>query len=70
MNKMVKSKGTIGLIHKGCLEKWLDSSKLHQCEICGFEYQIEYIYPKFSEVSENVVAFYTNQITFLIDRSY
>jgi hypothetical protein len=33
--------GTMGLMHRTCLEKWLSQSNSHSCEICHFEFTIE-----------------------------
>ncbi|KAF8566381.1 hypothetical protein P879_10812 [Paragonimus westermani] len=43
--------GTIGLLHKNCLEKWLNLSKSHICEICGYEFKVSYTSPTLIEVS-------------------
>ncbi|XP_011305322.1 E3 ubiquitin-protein ligase MARCH2 [Fopius arisanus] len=33
--------GTVGLIHTGCLEKWLTTSNSAQCEICKYAFSIK-----------------------------
>lgn len=33
--------GTMGLIHRSCLEKWLSQCNKNQCEICGFDYNVQ-----------------------------
>ncbi|KAH9580803.1 E3 ubiquitin-protein ligase MARCHF3 [Schistosoma haematobium] len=33
-----RCKGTIGLVHKKCLQKWLLTSGKLQCELCGYVY--------------------------------
>lgn len=33
--------GTMGLIHRSCLERWLSSCLKNECEICGFEHKVE-----------------------------
>jgi hypothetical protein len=33
--------GTMGLIHRSCLERWLSQCNKNQCEICGFEHKVE-----------------------------
>uniref|UniRef100_A0A1I8GM65 RING-CH-type domain-containing protein n=1 Tax=Macrostomum lignano TaxID=282301 RepID=A0A1I8GM65_9PLAT len=30
-------KGTMGLVHPGCLTRWLQLSRKHRCELCGFD---------------------------------
>uniref|UniRef100_A0A9J2PSA1 RING-CH-type domain-containing protein n=1 Tax=Ascaris lumbricoides TaxID=6252 RepID=A0A9J2PSA1_ASCLU len=40
-------KGTMGLYHRSCLERWLTTSKTSCCEICKFAFQIRYEYPSF-----------------------
>ncbi|TGZ72368.1 hypothetical protein CRM22_002126 [Opisthorchis felineus] len=36
-------------MHRGCLEKWLNASKTNACEICNYEFKVEYAYPSFPE---------------------
>lgn len=33
--------GTMGLMHKSCLEKWLSQCNKNHCEICNFEFDIK-----------------------------
>lgn len=33
--------GTMGLIHRSCLERWLSQCNKNQCEICGVDYKVE-----------------------------
>ena len=33
--------GTLGTVHKSCLEKWLSSSNTSYCELCHTEFSIE-----------------------------
>lgn len=33
--------GTMGLIHRTCLERWLSQCVKNQCEICGYDYNVE-----------------------------
>lgn len=33
--------GTLGKVHKSCLEKWLSSSNTSYCELCHTEFTIE-----------------------------
>ncbi|VDM42764.1 unnamed protein product [Toxocara canis] len=40
-------KGTMGLYHRSCLERWLTTSRTTCCEICKFSFQIKYEYPSF-----------------------
>jgi len=32
--------GSMGLIHKTCLEKWLSQSNKNSCEICNYDYKV------------------------------
>ena len=32
--------GTMGLMHKTCLEKWLSQANSNRCEICQFQFQV------------------------------
>ncbi|VDO20703.1 unnamed protein product [Brugia timori] len=42
-------RGTIGLCHRSCLERWLASSNRSVCEICHFTYQTARRYRTFCE---------------------
>lgn len=33
--------GTLGTVHRSCLEKWLSSSNTSYCELCHTEFSIE-----------------------------
>ncbi|VDQ12912.1 unnamed protein product [Trichobilharzia regenti] len=33
-----RCKGTVGLVHRNCLEKWLLTSGKPSCELCGYAY--------------------------------
>lgn len=33
--------GTLGAVHKSCLEKWLSSSNTSYCELCHTEFSVE-----------------------------
>ncbi|NXJ07572.1 MARH2 ligase, partial [Odontophorus gujanensis] len=33
--------GTLGTVHKSCLEKWLSSSNTSYCELCHTEFVVE-----------------------------
>lgn len=33
--------GTLGTVHKTCLEKWLSSSNTSYCELCHTEFSVE-----------------------------
>ena len=35
---LCKCAGTMGLLHRSCVEKWLSSVNSNQCEICNFRY--------------------------------
>ncbi|CAD5216441.1 unnamed protein product [Bursaphelenchus xylophilus] len=35
-----RCKGGMGLFHRYCLEKWLETSKTTSCEICKFKFQV------------------------------
>ncbi|XP_046384781.1 uncharacterized protein LOC124155087 [Ischnura elegans] len=32
-------KGTIGMVHRSCLERWLTEARRYTCELCGFQYE-------------------------------
>ncbi|VEL21497.1 unnamed protein product [Protopolystoma xenopodis] len=33
-----RCKGTLGLLHRDCLERWLLTTRVNKCEICGYVY--------------------------------
>lgn len=39
-------KGSMGQIHKNCLEHWLSEKTSKKCELCAFEYNVEMV-PKY-----------------------
>ncbi|VDL98037.1 unnamed protein product [Schistocephalus solidus] len=46
-------RGTVGLLHKTCLEKWLQLSQTLKCEICGYAYILR---PKPVEITTSKVS--------------
>ncbi|KAK8784592.1 hypothetical protein V5799_009042 [Amblyomma americanum] len=36
-----KCRGSIGLVHASCLEKWVSQRRNPRCDICAFAYQVE-----------------------------
>lgn len=44
--------GTLGKVHKSCLEKWLSSSNTSYCELCHTEFTIERRPQPLTQVSE------------------
>ncbi|KAK2179732.1 hypothetical protein NP493_475g02042 [Ridgeia piscesae] len=34
--------GTMGTVHRTCVERWLGSSNKNNCEICNYQYQTEH----------------------------
>ena len=44
--------GTMGLMHKSCLERWLLESNSNECEICKFNYEFKFekVIPTFKQV--------------------
>ena len=46
--------GTIALMHKSCLERWISQSFLGKCEICNYQYDfsIEIMKPTFKQVTD------------------
>ncbi|KAG8232007.1 hypothetical protein J437_LFUL011948 [Ladona fulva] len=42
-------KGTIGLVHKSCLERWLTETRRLFCELCGFRYETN-ISPRYTRI--------------------
>ncbi|EJW87495.1 hypothetical protein WUBG_01594 [Wuchereria bancrofti] len=50
-------RGTIGLCHRSCLERWLASSNRSACEICHFTYQTVRRYRTFCEFMGNTDSY-------------
>ncbi|VDN10485.1 unnamed protein product [Dibothriocephalus latus] len=46
-------RGTVGLLHKSCLEKWLQLSQTLKCEICGYAYILR---PKPAEMTTSKLS--------------
>lgn len=44
--------GTLGAVHKSCLEKWLSSSNTSYCELCHTEFSVERRPRPLTEVTE------------------
>jgi hypothetical protein len=44
--------GTMGVMHKTCLEKWLAQCNKNNCEICSFEFDIQRLARPFNQVEE------------------
>ncbi|EEC19943.1 membrane-associated RING finger containing protein, putative [Ixodes scapularis] len=38
-------KGTIGLVHKECLEEWLSRRNTDECNICSFQFKVPSLPP-------------------------
>lgn len=47
--------GTLGTVHKSCLEKWLSSSNTSYCELCHMEFSIERRPRPLTEVTGGVI---------------
>lgn len=62
-----RCKGTVGLLHKSCLERWLQVSQMVSCEICGYEYNLRQKPPLPTEdsSSKSSVSAAINQHSFL-----
>lgn len=46
--------GTLGAVHKSCLEKWLSSSNTSYCELCHTEFSVERRPRPLTEVTKTV----------------
>ena len=46
--------GSMGKLHVTCLERWLGSSYMNRCEICGYEYLVLRKPKPFIEVSRSI----------------
>ncbi|KAH7718083.1 E3 ubiquitin-protein ligase MARCH2 [Aphelenchoides avenae] len=44
-----RCKGTMGLFHRTCLNRWLRQCKKDHCEICKFKFEVVSVRPSFSE---------------------
>ncbi|VDP15691.1 unnamed protein product [Schistosoma margrebowiei] len=59
-----RCKGTIGLVHKKCLQKWLLTSGKLQCELCGYMYLMKPSkqYSSFYSIKWNQFKQYNNEL--------
>ncbi|KAM7533308.1 hypothetical protein Aperf_G00000126530 [Anoplocephala perfoliata] len=60
-----RCKGTVGLLHKPCLERWLQISQKVSCEICGYKYNLRPKPPLTTEEDASSVSAAVNQHDFL-----
>ncbi|VDM31834.1 unnamed protein product [Hydatigera taeniaeformis] len=67
-----RCKGTVGLLHKTCLEHWLQVSQTISCEICGYSYNLRAKSPLPTElnISKTSVSFAIGRINFLREWFY
>ena len=47
--------GTMGSVHRDCLERWLNMATSEVCELCGHSYQLHYITRPFWQVTEGTM---------------
>ncbi|XP_063227095.1 E3 ubiquitin-protein ligase MARCHF3-like [Bacillus rossius redtenbacheri] len=40
LRSLCRCRGTVGLVHKECLEAWLSASGSARCELCGFQFEL------------------------------
>ena len=62
--------GTMGLIHRSCIEKWLGASNSDRCEICSFRFIIKRSPRPFVDVSFPQHAGLSFQITLFISYNF
>lgn len=62
-----RCKGTVGLLHKTCLEHWLQVSQTISCEICGYSYNLRPKSPLPTEpnTSKTSASFAIERVNFL-----
>ncbi|XP_011639920.1 E3 ubiquitin-protein ligase MARCH2-like [Pogonomyrmex barbatus] len=53
-----KCRGTVGLVHAECLERWLTESGRARCELCGYKYAIRRV-RRYSLFRSVVIWFHT-----------
>lgn len=53
-----KCRGTVGLVHADCLEKWLTESGHTRCELCGYKYTTKRV-PRHSIYRSLIIWFHT-----------
>jgi E3 ubiquitin-protein ligase MARCH2 len=56
--------GTMGLMHKSCLEKWLSQSNSNRCEICNFQFNVQMQPRSFSQWLFRPLTFKDNKNLF------
>lgn len=49
-------KGSMGEIHKSCLETWLTAAHADRCPICHYEFQIRRVFKPITQVSTRIQA--------------
>ena len=42
--------GTLAMVHRACLERWLTSSNSSHCELCRYQFSLERLPKPFTEV--------------------
>ncbi|KAI4502814.1 hypothetical protein M0802_001858 [Mischocyttarus mexicanus] len=57
-----KCRGTVGLVHADCLERWLTESGHTRCELCGYKYTTKRI-PRYSILRSLLIWFKTVVVT-------
>ncbi|XP_015179512.1 PREDICTED: E3 ubiquitin-protein ligase MARCH3-like isoform X2 [Polistes dominula] len=57
-----KCRGTVGLVHADCLERWLTESGHTRCELCGYKYTTKRI-PRHSILRSLLIWFKTVVVT-------
>ncbi|VDK33239.1 unnamed protein product [Taenia asiatica] len=62
-----RCKGTVGLLHKTCLEHWLQVSQTISCEICGYSYKLrpKSPLPTDPNTSKTSVSFAIGRVNFI-----
>ena len=50
LHKVCNCKGSIGLVHLECQEKWFSIKQNNICDLCGYEFQVILENPKCIEV--------------------
>lgn len=62
LDKRVRCRGTVALVHVECLERWLTESGHSRCELCGYKYATKRV-PRHNIIRSVVIWFNTVIVT-------
>ena len=54
LRRVCLCKGSMGEIHKSCLETWLTAAHADRCPVCHYEFQIRRVFKPITQVSTRI----------------